>query len=55
MHRAMLYLLQVVVHGQITCRRGVLMLTADNLQVLGGEVDSLIEANTPVAVLERAM
>ncbi|KAK7497241.1 hypothetical protein BaRGS_00011535, partial [Batillaria attramentaria] len=40
---------KVVVRGQLTCRRGVLMLTADNLQVLGGEVDSLMEANTPVA------
>ena len=51
----MLWSLQVVVHGQVTCRRGVLMLTGDNLQVLGGEVDSLVEANPPVAVLERAM
>ncbi|KAL8566946.1 hypothetical protein ACOMHN_059746 [Nucella lapillus] len=46
---------KVVVHGQVKCRRGVLMLAADNVQVLGGEVDSLIEANTPVAVLEQAM
>ncbi|KAK7108077.1 hypothetical protein V1264_015877 [Littorina saxatilis] len=46
---------KVVVQGAVKCRRGVLMLTADNLQVLGGEVDSLVEANTPVAVLQRAM
>ncbi|XP_076445146.1 uncharacterized protein LOC143283032 [Babylonia areolata] len=46
---------KVVIHGQVKCRRGVLMLTADNVQVLGGEVDSLMEANTPVSVLEQAM
>lgn len=51
----LLSIVQVVVQGAVKCRRGVLMLTADNLQVLGGEVDSLVEANTPVAVLQRAM
>jgi len=36
---------QILVHGTVLCRRGVLMLTADNVTVYGGEVDSLLEAS----------
>jgi len=34
---------QILVYGTVLCRRGVLMLTADNVTVYGGEVDSLLE------------
>jgi len=36
---------QILVYGTVLCRRGVLMLTADNVTVYGGEVDSLLEAS----------
>ncbi|CAG5134179.1 unnamed protein product [Candidula unifasciata] len=47
--------LKLLVSGKFLCRRGVLMLTPDCVQVLGGEVDTLVEQNTPLAVLEREM
>lgn len=46
---------QVLVKGSVQCRRGILMLTADNVTVLGGEVDALVETNTPVNSLKQAM
>lgn len=46
---------QVLVKGSVLCRRGILMLTADNVTVLGGEVDALAETNTPVNSLKQAM
>jgi len=36
---------QILVNGTVLCRRGVLMLTADNVTLYGGEVDSLLEAS----------
>ena len=36
---------QVLVRGTVLCRRGVLMLTSDNVTVYGGEVDSLLETS----------
>lgn len=46
---------QVLVKGSVLCCRGILMLTADNVTVLGGEVDALVETNTPVNSLKQAM
>lgn len=46
---------KVLVKGSVLCRRGILMLTADNVTVLGGEVDALVETNTPVNSLKQAM
>lgn len=46
---------QVLVKGSVLCRRGILMLKADNVTVLGGEVDALVETNTPVNSLKQAM
>lgn len=46
---------KVLVKGSVLCRRGILMLTADNVTVLGGEVDALAETNTPVNSLKQAM
>ena len=36
--------LKILVHGTVLCRCGVMMLTADNILVLGGEVESLAES-----------
>ena len=46
---------QILVHGTVLCRRGVLMLTADNITVYGGEVDSLIEANSDVQLVSNKL
>ena len=46
---------QILVHGTVLCRRGVLMLTADNITVYGGEVDSLIEANPDVQLVSNKL
>ncbi|BFZ09206.1 hypothetical protein BsWGS_12245 [Bradybaena similaris] len=45
----------VLIYGRVLCRRGIIMLTPECVQVLGGEVDTLVEQNTPLAVLEREM
>ena len=46
---------QIQVVGQVLCRLGVLMLTKGSVRVLGGEVDTLVEENTPEAVLSGAL
>ncbi|OWF53628.1 recQ-mediated genome instability protein 1-like [Mizuhopecten yessoensis] len=46
---------KVIVSGSVLCRRGVLFLTNNNLQVLGGEVDTLMEENTKVKLLQDAL
>ncbi|XP_069123332.1 recQ-mediated genome instability protein 1-like [Argopecten irradians] len=46
---------KVIVSGSVMCRRGVLFLTNNNLRVMGGEVDTLIEENTKVKVLQEAL
>ncbi|XP_033738041.1 recQ-mediated genome instability protein 1-like [Pecten maximus] len=46
---------KVMVNGSVLCRRGVLFLTNNNLKVLGGEVDTLIEENTKIKVLQEAL
>ena len=47
--------LQVLVHGEVLCRLGVLMLTGSNITLLGGEVEALIETNTQEAVIQRTL
>ncbi|XP_041354054.1 recQ-mediated genome instability protein 1-like [Gigantopelta aegis] len=46
---------KILLQGRVLCRRGVLMLKSDNVQVLGGEVDSLVENNTAENLLTSAM
>ncbi|XP_048258382.1 uncharacterized protein LOC124141421 [Haliotis rufescens] len=46
---------KMLVKGQVLCRHGMLMLGPENVQILGGEVDSLVETHTPEAVLAAAM
>ncbi|XP_060085576.1 recQ-mediated genome instability protein 1-like isoform X2 [Ylistrum balloti] len=46
---------KVIVSGTVLCRRGVLFLNNNNLRVLGGEVDTLMEENTKLKVLQEAL
>ncbi|XP_005097196.1 recQ-mediated genome instability protein 1 [Aplysia californica] len=46
---------KLLISGTVVCRRGMLLLTPDHVQVLGGEVDGLVEENTPLKNIERAM
>ncbi|XP_039281832.1 recQ-mediated genome instability protein 1 isoform X2 [Nilaparvata lugens] len=40
--------LKVLVKGPVECRKGVLLLKDNNIEILGGELDTLVESN-PVA------
>ena len=42
---------QIQIKGPVSCRRGVLMLSQNNVQLLGGEVEELFPANNREAVL----
>lgn len=46
---------KILVHGNVLCRHGVLMLSDSNIRFLGGEVDTLVEANTILSTLQSAM
>lgn len=46
---------QMVVYGPVMSRHGILMLTSENVRVLGGEVENLTLTNIPSAVLQEAM
>ncbi|XP_072036006.1 uncharacterized protein [Amphiura filiformis] len=46
---------KIQICGNVQYRHGVLMLSAQNVKVLGGEVDSLVEANNQDAVLAQAL
>ncbi|KAK3097200.1 hypothetical protein FSP39_007388 [Pinctada imbricata] len=46
---------KVLIKGSVLCRNGVLMLKADNVQLLGGEVDTLVEELTPHSALQQAL
>ena len=51
-----LYLsMQLVIEGEIQCRLGVLLLSEGQVQVLGGQVEELSEANAPRKVLARLL
>ena len=47
--------LQVRIEGNVLCRCGVLMLKAENIKVLGGEVESLMADNTAENVISTAL
>ncbi|XP_078071524.1 recQ-mediated genome instability protein 1 [Mustelus asterias] len=44
---------KVLLQGNITCRLGLLLLKPENVRVLGGEVESLVEVNSQVRILAR--
>lgn len=46
---------KMIITGPVECRRGVLLLQEDNVTILGGEVDSLLEVNSPANVLARSL
>ncbi|XP_036357999.1 recQ-mediated genome instability protein 1 isoform X3 [Octopus sinensis] len=46
---------KVLIKGKILCRNGVLMLSNENISVLGGEVDSLIESNAQLLLIPKVM
>ncbi|GFO12354.1 recq-mediated genome instability protein 1 [Plakobranchus ocellatus] len=41
--------------GTMLCRQGMILLSEEHFHLLGGEVDTLAEMNTPLAVLQQAM
>ena len=48
-------MLQLVLRGTIGCRLGTLLLTGDQVELLGGGVESLAETNQQSRVLARAL
>ncbi|XP_042887532.1 recQ-mediated genome instability protein 1-like isoform X2 [Penaeus japonicus] len=46
---------KILISGNITSRHGVLLLTRENLSVLGGEVESLLVANAMENILARKL
>lgn len=46
---------KMIITGPVECRRGVLLLREDNVTILGGEVDSLLDVNSPANVLARIL
>lgn len=46
---------KILVTGKILCRHGLLMLKEENISVLGGEVDTLMESNTPKNILKLTL
>lgn len=46
---------KILIKGSILCRHGMLMLKGDNLTILGGEVDSLVESNTQENILKMTL
>ncbi|KAL3207558.1 hypothetical protein MRX96_010042 [Rhipicephalus microplus] len=47
--------IKLLITGPVECRRGVMFLRADNVRVLGGMVESLLEGNSREAVLCRVL
>ncbi|XP_063402876.1 recQ-mediated genome instability protein 1-like [Mytilus trossulus] len=46
---------KILVTGKILCRHGLLMLKEENVSVLGGEVDTLMESNTHKNILQLTL
>ncbi|KAK3770842.1 hypothetical protein RRG08_036442 [Elysia crispata] len=44
-----------ILSGTVLCRRGMVLLTEEHIHLLGGEVDTLTEINTPLNVLQQTM
>lgn len=47
--------MQLLIEGEIQCRLGVLLLSEGHVQVLGGQVEQLMETNAPRKVLARLL
>lgn len=44
---------KILIKGPVECRRGVILLRANNVELLGGEVGDLVQSNAPENVLAR--
>lgn len=44
---------KMLIKGPVQCRRGVILLRPENVEILGGEVKSLVQKNAPENVLAR--
>ena len=44
-----------MIEGEVECRLGVLLLSQEQVTVLGGEVEHLLEENSPGMVLARLL
>lgn len=44
---------KILIKGPVECRRGVILLRSNNVELLGGEVDDLVQSNAPENVLAR--
>jgi RecQ-mediated genome instability protein 1 len=44
---------KILVKGPVECRRGVILLRPNNVELLGGEVSDLVQKNAPENVLAR--
>lgn len=49
------YLFQLVIQGELQYRLGVLLLSEGQVEVLGGKVEHLVEANAAKKVLGRLL
>ena len=47
--------LQLAIEGEMECRLGMLLLSGGQVQVLGGQVEQLVDANSPRKVLARLL
>ena len=47
--------LQLAIEGEIECRLGMLLLSGGQVQVMGGQVEQLVDANSPRKVLARLL
>lgn len=44
---------KILIKGPVECRRGVILLRPNNVELLGGEVNDLVQLNAPENVLAR--
>ncbi|KAI8791790.1 recQ-mediated genome instability protein 1 [Biomphalaria glabrata] len=49
------YGLKVLLHGPLKCRRGIILLTPQNIHILGGEVETTEEDHKPQVVIQKSM
>lgn len=46
---------KILIKGPVECRRGVILLRSENIELLGGEVSDLVQPNAPENVLARVI
>lgn len=48
-------IIQIVIIGPVDCRRGVFHLWKNNIRLVGGEVEDLVQSNTMENLLSEAL